>query len=72
MREADYSNRKLTQKQVRCLELCAEGITGKEMGEKLFCSESNICRLKSEIFYKLGAYNQIQAVTIGFRRGLLK
>ena len=61
----------VSSREQQVLELRAEGLTAREISERLWISEETVkCYLK-RINTKLEARNSTHAVTIGFRTGLL-
>ena len=61
----------LTPREVEVLGLMAEGLSNKEMAERLFVSENTIKTHCSRVFDKLGAGRRTQAVQIGKQHGLI-
>jgi DNA-binding CsgD family transcriptional regulator len=55
----------LTPREVEVLGLLAEGLSNKEMAERLFVSENTIKTHCSRVFDKLGAGRRTQAVQMG-------
>lgn len=61
----------LTAKELRLLQMLAEGYSNKALAEKLFVSDSTIRTHLRNINGKLGATSRTQAVALGRRYGLL-
>jgi DNA-binding CsgD family transcriptional regulator len=62
----------LTPREIEVLGLMAEGLSNKEMAERLFVSENTIKTHCSRVFDKLGAGRRTQAVQIGKNFGLIR
>lgn len=62
----------LTTKEVRILQLLAEGYSNRALTEKLFVSDSTVRTHLRNINSKLGANNRTQAVALGRRHRLIK
>lgn len=62
----------LTRKEIRVLQLLAEGYSNTTMAEKLFVSESTVRTHLRNINTKLDCHNRTQAVAIARRFGLLR
>jgi LuxR family maltose regulon positive regulatory protein len=62
----------LTRKELRVLELLAEGYSNSSMAEKLFVSDSTVRTHLRNVNMKLNAKNRTQAVAIGRRLGLIR
>jgi DNA-binding CsgD family transcriptional regulator len=52
----------ITPRELEVLQLIAEGLSNKEMAERLFVSENTVKTHASRVFYKLGANRRTQAV----------
>ena len=61
----------LTPREIEVLGLMAEGLSNREMAERLFVSENTIKTHCSRVFDKLGAGRRTQAVQIGKQHGLI-
>ncbi len=61
----------LTKEHIKLLTLVSEGYEGKDLSRILFCHNSTVKRLMSDIFEKLGANNRAHAVGIAYRTGKL-
>ena len=55
----------LTPRELEILELIAEGLSNREIAEKLFVSENTVKTHSSRVLAKLGAKRRTQAVQIG-------
>jgi DNA-binding CsgD family transcriptional regulator len=61
----------ITRRELEILELIAQGLTNREIAEKLFVSENTVKTHSSRVFDKLGARRRTQAVQLGKEFGLL-
>jgi two-component system, NarL family, response regulator LiaR len=61
----------ITRRELEILELIAEGMSNREIAEKLFVSENTVKTHSSRVFDKLGARRRTQAVQMGKEFGLL-
>ena len=61
----------ITRREMEILELIAEGMSNREIAEKLFVSENTVKTHSSRVFDKLGARRRTQAVQFGKEFGLL-
>ena len=61
----------LTPREIEVLGLIAEGLSNKEMAERLFVSENTIKTHCSRVFDKLSVNRRTQAVQVGKQFGLL-
>jgi DNA-binding CsgD family transcriptional regulator len=61
----------ITPRELEVLQLIAEGLSNKEMAERLFVSENTIKTHTSRVFDKLGASRRTQAVQIAKSQKLL-
>lgn len=57
----------ITPRELQVLQLIAEGLSNKEMAERLFVSENTVKTHASRVFDKLGASRRTQAVQIAKR-----
>lgn len=55
----------ITPRELEILELIAQGLSNKEIGERLFVSENTVKTHSSRVFDKLGAKRRTQAVQMG-------
>ncbi|MFG2359429.1 helix-turn-helix transcriptional regulator [Streptomyces sp. NPDC048521] len=62
----------LTDRQLRTLQLAAEGLTQRQMASKLSIQESSVSYLVSEVLVRLGAHNITHAVFLACRDGVLE
>jgi DNA-binding CsgD family transcriptional regulator len=72
--EVDENKREdlgITRRELEILELIAEGMSNREIAEKLFVSENTVKTHSSRVFDKLGARRRTQAVQMGKEFGLL-
>ena len=61
----------ITRRELDILELMAQGMSNREIAEKLFVSENTVKTHSSRVFDKLGAKRRTQAVQLGKEFGLL-
>ena len=61
----------ITPRELEVLQLIAEGLSNKEMAERLFVSENTVKTHASRVFDKLGASRRTQAVQRAKREGIL-
>lgn len=61
----------ITQREHEILGLIAEGLSNREIGERLFVSENTVKTHSSRLFGKLGVNRRVQAVERGRELGLL-
>ncbi|MGA9556795.1 MAG: response regulator transcription factor [Terriglobales bacterium] len=61
----------ITRRELEILELIAQGLSNREIAEKLFVSPSTVKTHSSRVFDKLGAKRRTQAVQLGKEFGLL-
>ncbi|HKR63758.1 MAG TPA: response regulator transcription factor [Thermoanaerobaculia bacterium] len=61
----------LTPRELEILGLIAEGLSNREIGEKLFVSENTVKTHSSRVFEKLGVSRRVQAVQKGKELGLI-
>jgi len=62
----------ITRRELEILELIAQGLSNREIAEKLFVSENTVKTHSSRVFDKLGAQRRTQAVQLGKEFGLLR
>ena len=61
----------VTRRELEILELIANGMSNREIAEKLFVSENTVKTHSSRLFDKLGARRRTQAVQMGKEFGLI-
>ncbi len=61
----------ITRRELEILELIAQGMSNREIAEKLYVSENTVKTHSSRVFDKLGAKRRTQAVQLGKEFGLL-
>ena len=61
----------ITRRELEILELMAQGMSNREIAEKLYVSENTVKTHSSRVFDKLGARRRTQAVQLGRDFGLL-
>jgi DNA-binding NarL/FixJ family response regulator len=61
----------ITRREMEILELVAQGMSNREIAEKLFVSENTVKTHCSRAFDKLGARRRTEAVVMGKKLGLL-
>jgi DNA-binding CsgD family transcriptional regulator len=62
----------ITKRELEILELIAQGMSNREIAEKLFVSENTVKTHSSRLFDKLNAKRRTQAVQIGKEMGLIR
>jgi len=62
----------ITRRELEVLELIAQGMSNREIAEKLYVSENTVKTHSSRVFDKLGARRRTQAVQLGKELGLLR
>jgi ATP/maltotriose-dependent transcriptional regulator MalT len=62
---------RITRRELEILELIAQGLSNREIAEKLFVSESTVKTHSRRVFEKLGARRRTQAVQLGKEFGIL-
>jgi len=62
----------ITRRELEILELIAQGMSNREIAEKLYVSENTVKSHSSRVFDKLGAKRRTQAVQLGKEFGLLR
>ena len=62
----------ITRRELEILELIAQGMSNREIAEKLFVSENTVKTHSSRLFDKLSAKRRTQAVQIGKEMGLIQ
>lgn len=71
-RSENSSNLKsLSPRDIEILELIADGMTNREIGQRLYLSENTIKTYILEIFRHLEVKNRIEAVVTAYRQGIL-
>lgn len=63
---------KLTQKEIKFIELKRQGLKMVEIGELMFMSERSILKFASELYEKTGTINGSHLVDWGYKNGVLK
>ena len=69
--EAKREELAITPREMEILELIAQGMSNREIAEKLFVSENTVKTHSSRVFDKLGARRRTQAVRLAKEFGLL-
>ena len=69
--ERKRENLHITRRELEILELIAQGLSNREIAEKLFVSENTVKTHSSRVFDKLGPRRRTQAVQLGKEFGLL-
>jgi NarL family two-component system response regulator LiaR len=69
--EAQLKHFGITKRELEILELIAQGMSNREIAEKLFVSENTIKTHSSRLFDKLSAKRRTQAVQIAKENGLI-
>ncbi|HEX7082481.1 MAG TPA: LuxR C-terminal-related transcriptional regulator [Gaiellaceae bacterium] len=60
-----------TAREVEVLQLVADGLVNREIGDRLFLSEETVKSHVRHLLAKLQARSRAHAVAVGFRRGLI-
>lgn len=68
---AGTSSDALTLRELQVLQLMSEGLTNKQIGDRLFLSPSTVKGYVREIMTKLGCQNRVEAVVEGRARNLI-
>ena len=68
MSPEDKQAQVLNDRELQILDLIAEGLTNREMGERLYLSEKTIKHHVSDILSKLGFARRVEAATFAIRR----
>ena len=63
---------RLTPRELQILELMAEGVSNRIIGQKLFISEGTVKSHVKSIFEKLGVLSRTEAVALAAKRGLIR
>jgi DNA-binding CsgD family transcriptional regulator len=71
LNEERLKNLGITRRELEILALIAEGLSNREIAEKLFVSENTVKTHSSRLFDKLSARRRTQAVQIGKEMGLI-
>jgi len=66
--EEDRLAQQLSERELAVLELIAEGLTNREIGERLYLSEKTVKHHVSDILSKLGITRRVEAATFAIRR----
>ena len=61
----------ITKRELEILELIAQGLSNREIADKLFVSENTVKTHSSRLFDKLSARRRTQAVQIGKKMGII-
>lgn len=70
-RQNDFSEQ-LTEREIETLRLLGEGLSNRDIAERLFISENTVKFHVRNILQKLGVQNRTEAVALAFRRGLIE
>lgn len=70
--ETGHPDDVLSERELDVLTLLVEGLSDREIGEKLFLAESTVKKHVSNIRSKLGAANRTEAVSIALRKGFIQ
>ena len=60
-----------TAREIEVLQLVADGLVNREIGQRLFLSEETVKSHVRHLLAKLQARSRAHAVSVGFRRGLI-
>ncbi len=70
--EEDRLAQQLNEREANVLELISDGLTNREIGERLFLSEKTVKHHVSDILGKLGLSRRVEAAGFAIRRAALK
>lgn len=70
--EEDRLAQQLSERELTILDLIAEGLTNREIGERLYLAEKTIKHHVSDILSKLGIARRVEAATFAVRRAARK
>jgi two-component system response regulator DevR len=70
--EEDRLAAQLTERELKILDLIAEGLTNREIGEQLYLSEKTVKHHVSDILSKLGMTRRVEAAGFAIRRAARK
>lgn len=70
-RHSDNGYRSLTQREQQILRLVAEGLSNKDIADKLFISPKTVENHRTNIMQKLGLHNRMELVRYAVRLGLI-
>lgn len=70
--EEDRLAQQLTERELSVLELIADGMTNREIGERLFLSEKTVKHHVSDVLSKLGLSRRVEAAAFAIRRAAQK
>ena len=70
--EADDAEAKLTEREREVLHLLAEGLTGREIAERLVLSPATVERHRANLMGKLGLHSRAELIRYAVRRGLIR
>jgi ATP/maltotriose-dependent transcriptional regulator MalT len=71
LNQAKLGDLGITPRELEILELIAQGLSNREIAERLFVSENTVKTHSSRLFEKLSAKRRTQAVQIGKELGLI-
>jgi DNA-binding NarL/FixJ family response regulator len=60
-----------TMREIEVLQLVADGLVNREIGQRLFLSEETVKSHVRHLLAKLQARSRAHAVSVGFRRGII-
>jgi DNA-binding NarL/FixJ family response regulator len=72
LQKDDVSGNNLSERETELLHLVAEGLSNKEIGEKLHISESTVKNHLRNILAKLHLKNRMQLIAYAFKNGLIR
>jgi DNA-binding NarL/FixJ family response regulator len=72
MSKEDRVAMQLTERELTILDLIAEGLTNREIGERLYLSEKTVKHHVSDILGKLGVSRRIEAAAFALKRSAAK
>jgi len=72
VRVQEFEKPMLTPRQIEIIKYAAQGLTSKEIAEKLFLSELTIIKHRKNIIKKLGLKNFTEVVSFAYQNGIIK
>jgi len=70
--DEDRQAQALNERELQVLDLIAEGMTNREIGERLYLSEKTVKHHVSDLLEKLGVARRVEAATFAIRRKALR
>ena len=67
-----FQREPLTEREIEVLQLVAAGKSNREIGQKLYISESTVKGHLHHLFSKLSVLSRTEAISVATRRGLIQ